>query len=138
MLSKPTAYPSSLVGDEAKLTSALSFIKSLLQAIRDPTLLSSEPIAITLSVYHKALTKVLTAVQTYRALERIHQLTNITAYTCTTASAAASNAAAPATVSGQSQTKSVADEMCTQLLSDLYEAGQEIYGLMKEAVAPKR
>ena len=126
-----SVYSSSLLGDEAKLTSALSFIKSLLQAIRDPSLLSTDPIAITLSVCHKALTKVLKAVQTHQALERIHQLT-ITTSTSTSASTGT------ATVSGQSQAKSVVDEMCTQCLSDLYEAGQEIYGLMKQAVAPKR
>ena len=130
---KPSSvYPSSLIGDEAKLTSALSFIKSLLQAIRDPYLLSSDSIAITLFAYHKALTKVLKAVQTYHVLERIHQLT-------TTATTTTSTTASTATAShGQSQAKSVVDEMCTQCLSDLCEAGQEIHGLMKQAVAPKR
>ena len=133
---KPSSvYPSSLVGDEAKLTSALSFIKSLLQAIRDPSFLSSDSIAITLFAYHKALTKVLKAVQTYQALERIHQLT---ATTATTTSTTTTSTTATATGSGQSQAKSVVDEMCMQCLSDLYEAGQEIFGLMKKAVAPKR
>ena len=136
VLPKPTSsYPSSLLGDEAKLTSALSFIKSLLQAIRDPSLLSTDSIAITLFAYHKALTKVLKAVQTYQALERIHQLT---ATTATTTSTTTTSTTATATGSGQSQAKSVVDEMCTQCLSDLCEAGQEIHGLMKKATAPKR